>query len=340
MLRRLLPATIRGFFVVDFPFSSGMTARSVQIYRPLFILCYHHQLPPNKLQEQQKGATVNLLHWQVGAVRITRVQELEAPGMRFIVPQATIENLATIPWLTPFLAPIGRCRGQCSCPASWRWTGGASSSIPVSVMTKNGGFRRGTNARGLFSTHLTAAGCPPESIDTVICTHLHTDHVGWNTRLVNEQWVPTFPQARYLMARPEWQHWSKTEDHWTQIVMADSVRPVFDAGLVDLVETDHVVHTTPFAWSHPGAYPWPCLGAHHVRGCRSRHYGGFRAPSVPVCPPGLGLISDADAVQADQTRKAFMARYADTPTLIIGTHFAGPTAGRLVRDGDVYRLEV
>ena len=60
-----------------------------------------------------------------------------------------------------------------------------------------------------FLDRLAAAGCPPESVDLVLCTHLHVDHVGWNTRLDNGRWVPTFPRARYLFARTEWEHWSK-----------------------------------------------------------------------------------------------------------------------------------
>ncbi len=121
-----------------------------------------------------------LLHWQVGAVRITRVQELEASGMRFIVPQATIENLATIPWLTPFLAPNGDAVG--SVHALLLEVDGRR--IIVDTCIGNDKERRippWNKRQGPFLTHLTAAGYPPESIDTVICTHLHTDHVGWKS---------------------------------------------------------------------------------------------------------------------------------------------------------------
>ena len=93
-----------------------------------------------------------------------------------------------------------------------------------------------------FREHMTAAGFAPESIDTVLCTHLHVDHVGWNTRLVDGEWVPTFEQARYLFGREEWQAWEKTaaasegEAHF-----GDSVLPVLDKGLVDLVESTHQI---------------------------------------------------------------------------------------------------
>ena len=91
----------------------------------------------------------------------------------------------------------------------------------------------------------------PESIDVVLCTHLHLDHVGWNTRWDGNKWVPTFPNARYLFGRVEWEHWSReahSNGDMPQMVvelaeqdrvMVDSVLPIVDAGLQELVETDH-----------------------------------------------------------------------------------------------------
>jgi glyoxylase-like metal-dependent hydrolase (beta-lactamase superfamily II) len=138
----------------------------------------------------------------------------------------------------------------------------------------------------------------------VICTHLHTDHVGWNTRLVDGQLVPTFPRARYLVARPEWEHWSQAKDHWTQIVMADSVRPIFAAGLVDLVAVDHVVHETIRFEPTPG----------HTPGHVSVHIVSYDEEAVitgdlvhhpcQFARPDWGSSADANAAQADRTRKA------------------------------------
>jgi glyoxylase-like metal-dependent hydrolase (beta-lactamase superfamily II) len=293
-----------------------------------------------------------LLRWQVGDVRITRVQELEAPGMRFIIPNATIDNLAGIPWLTPFLALNGDAVGSVHALILEV----ADRRIVVDTCIGNDKTRRippWNKRQGPFLTQLAEAGFPPERIDTVICTHLHTDHVGWNTRLVDAQWVPTFPQARYLMARPEWEHWSRTEEgafgpsadavaekHWTQIVMADSVRPIFDAGLVDLVAVDHVVHDTIRFEPTPGHTPGHVSVHITSRGEEAIITGDFVHHPCQFARPDWGSSADTDPAQADRTRKAFMAHYADTPTLIIGTHFAGPTAGRLVRDGEAYRLEV
>lgn len=280
-----------------------------------------------------------LLHWQIGEIRITRLQELQAPGMSFIVPNATINNLAEIAWLTPFLSEKGDAVG--SVHALIIEANG--QRIIVDTCVGNNKKRRippWNDRQGLFLDDLAAAGYPPESFDTVICMHLHTDHVGWNTRWVNQSWVPTFPNARYLVARAEWEHWSATEDHWTQVLMADSVKPIFDAGLVDLVEVDHAF--TPAIRFEPTPGHTPGHVSLHLtsHGEEAVITGDLVHHPCQFARSDWGSSADSDPERADRTRKAFMARYADTPTLIIGTHFAGPTAGRLVRDGDAYRLEV
>jgi glyoxylase-like metal-dependent hydrolase (beta-lactamase superfamily II) len=202
------------------------------------------------------------------------VQEIEAPGMRFIIPNATIDNLAAIPWLTPFLAPNGDAMGSVHALILEV----ADRCIIVDTCVGNDKERRippWNKRQGPFLTQLVEAGFPPERIDTVVCTHLHTDHVGWNTRLIEAQWVPTFPQARYLLARPEWEHWSRIEEHWTQIVMADSVRPIIDAGLVDLVEVDHLVHDTIRFEPTPGHTPGH-VSIHISSGGDAGHHPGHR----------------------------------------------------------------
>ena len=112
------------------------------------------------------------------------------------------------------------------------------------------------NGRGL--TRLREAGVSPEDIDIVLCSHLHVDHVGWNTRLENGRWVPTFPNARYLISRREWEHWQaagakaleRTGDYIT-----DSVLPVFAAGQAELVGDAHAVAPNVSVEPAPGHTP-------------------------------------------------------------------------------------
>ena len=95
--------------------------------------------------------------------------------------------------------------------------------------------------QGPFLDRLSAAGYAPETITHVVCTHLHVAHVGWNTRLVDGQWVPTFPNAEYIFVNAEFDHWASTEDLFGDPVFEDSVAPINDAGLANLVDSDHVI---------------------------------------------------------------------------------------------------
>ncbi len=194
--------------------------------------------------------------------------------------------------------------------------------------------------RTSFLDDLRAAGFPPESIDLVLCTHLHVDHVGWNTRLENGRWVPTFPRARHLFTRREWEHWSAEPDEETKRIMADSVTPVLDAGLADLVDMDHRVSDELWLEPTPGHTP----GHVSVR-LRSGDgdavvTGDLMHHPVQMAEPQWASHFDSDAEQGRKTRRAFCERYADGPVIVLGTHFHHPTAGRIVRHGDAWRFSV
>ncbi len=278
------------------------------------------------------------LRWQVGDVRITRVQELEAPDLRFVVPELTAENLAEIPWVGPYRAEDGLALA--SIHALVLEVGDRRIVVDTCIGNdKERPIPAWSRLQTPFLEDLEAAGHAPDRVDTVICTHLHIDHVGWNTRLQGDRWVPTFANARYLLARPEWDHWSEHANRHDQAVLDDSVRPIFDAGLVDLVETDHEVETRVRLVPTPGHTPGHVSVTIDSRGESAVITGDLVHHPSQFARPHWGAVVDVDAEQADQTRRAFMERYADTPTLVIGTHFAGPTAGRLVRDGDAYRLD-
>jgi glyoxylase-like metal-dependent hydrolase (beta-lactamase superfamily II) len=106
-----------------------------------------------------------------------------------------------------------------------------------------------------FLADLEKAGFARDSIDRVLCTHLHVDHVGWNTMLSDGNWVPTFPRARYLIGRKEWEHWSKATEPDTRELLDDSVRPILEAGLADLVESDARITDEIASSRHPAIRP-------------------------------------------------------------------------------------
>jgi glyoxylase-like metal-dependent hydrolase (beta-lactamase superfamily II) len=190
-----------------------------------------------------------------------------------------------------------------------------------------------------FLEDLRAAGVAPESIDVVLCTHLHVDHVGWNTRLERGRWVPTFPRARYLFARREWEHWSAERDDDTVRIMADSVTPIVEAGLATLVEADHRISDELWLEPTPGHTPGHVSVRLRSGDADAVITGDLMHHPIQMAEPQWCSHFDVDPEQARKTRRAFCERYADRPVTVLGTHFHHPTAGRIVTHGPAWRLE-
>ncbi len=279
--------------------------------------------------------------WKIGEVKVTRILELEMLSAgTFVLPDATPENLKPLSWLAPhFVSEDGQVR--MSVHAFLIESEGRR--IVVDTCLGNDKPRRIPDwnmRRGPFLLDLATAGHPRESIDTVLCTHLHVDHVGWNTMLEDGRWVPTFPHARYLFARKEWEYWSNVQDDLFGDVLEDSVRPVVDAGLVELVEPDHVLTSEVRLEPTPGHTPGHVSVRISSRGQEAVITGDLMHHPCQVARPDWSSQFDVDVAAARLTRRRFLERYADRPTLVLGTHFATPTAGRIVRDGDAYRFLV
>lgn len=192
-----------------------------------------------------------------------------------------------------------------------------------------------------YLERLAAAGVNPEAVDVVLCTHLHVDHVGWNTRLQNGRWAPTFPRAKYLFGRKEWEHWQaeakrpggKVEGHHE-----DSVLPVIEAGQAVFVEGDHEIEDGIWLEPAPGHTPGH-LSVHLSGGGREAvMVGDVMNHALQVAEPDWNTCFCADQDLARRTRRAFLERYAGTDTLVMPGHFPTPTVGRIVRSGATFRF--
>ena len=279
----------------------------------------------------------------VGRLRVTAVVERAGPTRpTWLLPDAVPEAVERHrDWLTPhFLDDKGRLLQ--SIHTFVLQAPGLTALVDTCVGNDKdrGGRAPFHMMRTSFLEDLRAAGFPPESIDVVVCTHLHVDHVGWNTRLDHGRWVPTFPRARHLFARQEWEHWSSERDEDTKRILADSVQPVLDAGLADLVDMDHRISDEIWFEPTPGHTP----GHVSVR-LRSGEgeaviTGDLMHHPIQMAEPQWATPFDTDAEQARKTRRAFCERYADTGVTVLGTHFHDPTAGRVVRHGPTWRLAV
>ena len=284
-----------------------------------------------------------MMKWRVGGVTITKIVELEVTGgSRFILPQATPEAILPIGWLQPDFADA---RGRLKMSIHALVVETRSRRIIVDTCLGNDKENRRIPTWNKLQTNfladLAGAGYPRETIDTVICTHLHVDHVGWNTMLDGGSWVPTFPNARYLMGRVEFDHWTSQHDREDmEAILADSVAPVLEAGLVDLVETDHricdEVSLVPTLGHTPGHV------SVRVASCGEEALitGDFMHHPCQIARPDWSSTADSDPTAAQQTRERMLTQLSDIPILVIGTHFAGRTAGHVVRDGAAFRFAV
>ena len=281
------------------------------------------------------------MKWRVGAVAVTKIVELEVTGgSRFILPQATYEAVLPISWLQPDFADE---RGRLKMSIHALVVETPNRRIIVDTCLGNDKENRRiptwNKLQTSFLADLAAAGYARVTIDTVVCTHLHIDHVGWNTMLVDGRWIPTFPNARYLIGRIEYAHWTgQSEREDMTAVLADSVAPIRDAGLVDPVETDHricdEITLVPTIGHTPGHVSVRIASA----GETALITGDFMHHPCQIARPEWSSTADSDPDAARRTREAMLAGLAGTPTLVIGTHFAGRTAGRIVRDGEAFRL--
>jgi len=294
------------------------------------------------MPQKRNPDVLELLRAQAGRAT-ARVVEIEATGgMSRIIPEASRERLQEIDWLCPhFINEEGRMRG--SIHTLVVDTPGPTIVVDTCVGNdKKRGLKAWNNLQTGFLSDLERAGYHRERIDMVMCTHLHVDHVGWNTLRDGDRWVPTFPNARYLMGEIEFKHWeSKAHLRPEQPeIMQDSVLPVVDAGLVDLVAADHRLCPEVRLLSTPGHTPGHVSVLIESMGETALITGDFLHHPCQFVHPEWSSAPDSDPPQAIQTRRDMYARLADSPTLVIGTHFATPTAGHLKRDGDTYRLEV
>jgi glyoxylase-like metal-dependent hydrolase (beta-lactamase superfamily II) len=289
--------------------------------------------------------------WRVGDVTITKIVEHEVTGeLERTLAKANREDLLAVPWLQPyFLTPEGL--GITSIHALVIEAPGRR--ILVDTCIGNDKDREAMVPifqclQGPFLGDLASAGFAREDVDTVVCTHLHFDHVGWNTMLVDGRWRPTFPNARYLMHETEYRHWqqyarAREESAWGEVQSTsfiDSIKPVFDAGLVDLVGAPHQVCEEVALFPTPGHSPGHVSVRIRSRGEDAVITGDVSHHPCQLAYPDWGSLVDFDPDAATRARMDLFAQCSDQPILVIGTHWAGVTAGRIVAENGGFRLEI
>lgn len=193
-----------------------------------------------------------------------------------------------------------------------------------------------------YLRRLARAGVAPEDVDVVLCTHLHADHVGWNTRTENGRWEPTFPRARYLIGRAELDHWQAAEEgqpgQLNHGAFTDSVQPILDAGLAEQVEDGFALASgariTGLAGHAPGqiGLTLDCGAAGRALFC-----GDALHSPVHVFRPDWSTAFCHDPAAAARTRARLLDDAAEDGALILPAHLRNAWGLRIRRDGDGFR---
>ncbi|MEF2978132.1 MBL fold metallo-hydrolase [Subtercola sp. YIM 133946] len=278
----------------------------------------------------------------VGDVEITRIQEYTGPGAAtpaFLFPDSdpsfwtqNVDELAP-----DFLdASTGRLR---SVLHSWLIRS-QGQLILVDTGAGNGKERPYAPA---YAHHTTAyldtlrdAGVEPGDIDIVINTHLHVDHVGWNTRLEGRDWVPTFPNARYLIAEADFAFWNplvvpRPQGDGNQNVFEDSVAPVHRAGLIELWSGSLRIDSDLLLDAAPGHTPGSAVLRLESRGSGALFLGDIIHSPVQLAAPDVNSCFCEDPALARTTRRRLLDEAADRNLLIFPGHFGGHSACRVSR---------
>lgn len=286
---------------------------------------------------------------QLGAMRVDKLWEMDgALPMPMVLPGVTREDLARLRrwyWSEELSEDPEQCHFKLSVHSYVLRVDG----LNILIDACNGNHKTrsvplAANLQTPWLERLAALGLAPEDIDIVMCTHLHGDHVGWNTRLTDGRWVPTFPKARYIFSRTEYEHrrLDRSEPMHSES-FDDSVLPVVEAGLADLVETDHVVHREigdgiwleDFSGHSPGLF-----AVHAERGGGHALFTGdcFHHP-IQLIRSDIPFFADEDGPRAIVQRQRLLSTYADSGILFFPAHFTGRSAGRVLSDGDCFRYE-
>ena len=280
---------------------------------------------------------------KLGKIEIANIVELDIPtSPRFLFPGIAPADFAPhLPWLSPHF--YNAQTDRLSMPIQGFIVRTAHHTLIVDtclgndkhLLTEGWGGRQGP-----FLDDLKRLGVTPEQVDFVVCTHLHTDHVGWNTRLVDGRWEPTFPNARYVFSRAESEHWSRAKDDEQALVYRESVLPILEAGKAVLVEGEHEVVEGVRLIPTPGHTPGHVSVQIGGDGPGAVITGDMMHHPIQILEPQRGTRFDWDSAHAARTRRSFLERYAERDVRIVGTHFAAPTHGHVVGHQDAFRLAV
>jgi len=284
------------------------------------------------------------LTFKVGDATIHRIIEMECgftPALEFL-PNLTKEQLdENRSWLSPaaldandnlvlcFQSYLVQIAGQNILVDSCVGNDKDRAARPLWHRKKDNAFMSG----------LKRAGIGPDDIDYVMCTHLHVDHVGWNTKLENDRWVPTFPKPRDLFSKTELDYWLAENAKAEVAPIADSVVPIVEAKACDIITSDYSLNDLVSVFPSPGH----TIDHYGVKvgkpGADAVFTGDLIHSPLQARYPDLTMRVDYNPAQGAASRRKFLETYCDTNTVCCFAHFPSPSKGYVKRWGDGFKCE-
>jgi glyoxylase-like metal-dependent hydrolase (beta-lactamase superfamily II) len=276
--------------------------------------------------------------WRIGEARVTSVAETTITVPLEVMPSASHDYVDATTWLPPASLGAGHELEGVIQAFVVEMDGLRALVDPCVGNGKHRTYEPLSMLETDFIERLTAAGFPPDSIDIVTSTHLHMDHTGWNTQWSDGHWAPTFRNARYVYNAAEWRHHVGVGAPDFVSMYEDSLRPVEEAGLVDLIDLSTDVAPGLRFVGSPGHTACHVCVEIESGGAKGLITGDALHHQLQVAEPEWSTAFDEDPVAAASTRQALIGGMVDRETTLIGTHFKGVTAGRVVSSGAGLRL--
>jgi len=274
----------------------------------------------------------------IGDLQVDLVDELCLPVFppeQFMVGLPSDAVARNLHWLAPDFYDIAR---QVVIMSIHSWIVRTPHHVVlIDTCYGNHKVRPGTPGDNLMSpwiSKLAAKGLRPEDIDFVMCTHLHADHVGWNTKLMDGRWVPTFPNARYLFGRHEYEYWNPATrpidgDKTREAVFNDSVLPCMEAGLVQLVDGGFSIDSNFDMEDAPGHTTGTMLIRAKSQGKAGIFVGDIIHMPLQIVYPDVNSMVCQIPDQARASRRRVLSECAEHGHLLLPTHFPSPHCGRI-----------
>ena len=287
-------------------------------------------------------------HWAIGDVRITKIVESEMRlPLEFLgelLPKSSRAEIDALRWLRPDYVDDGT--------TTWGFHSflieTSRSKIVIDTAVGNSKPRAAEIFNMLDTAYLDnfRKVWEPDDVDVVVCTHMHADHVGWNTRLNGGKWVPTFPNAAYLFVQTEYNYWKSVADLTETVgpvvdgatIFADSVQPIVEAGLANFIAPGAAITPEISVVPSHGHTPGHVSVLIQSKGQTAVITGDLMHNPCQIGHPDWSSTYDSHPDEAAVTRRAFLERFADTAAIVIGTHFGTPTGAHVRRDGSSFRL--